>query len=183
MATLTVDDVIAIPLGRAGKFGTLQVDTSRFTDTVQHYVYQYGLRQCLNDAIATKEDKDGVDLTVDQLVAKAKARLQNLYDGVLRARVAADAEPADLFEAACFRIALQDVTQALRPKFKDVPKGTKDRVLWLVNAARAKTGLEAFDRFGLYESVMAKNGESVKRRAQEEIDAATMLDDLIGQAG
>jgi hypothetical protein len=62
---------IVVPLGRNGKYGTLTCDCTKFNETVQKHVWEYGLRQCLNDAIASKEDDDGVKLTNEQLVAKA----------------------------------------------------------------------------------------------------------------
>jgi hypothetical protein len=50
-----METTITIPLGRVtdgtAKYGTLNVDTSRFAQHVHDHVYVYGLRQILNDAM------------------------------------------------------------------------------------------------------------------------------------
>jgi hypothetical protein len=118
-----------VPLGRGGKYGQLTVDCSRFADNVHEHVYNYGLRQILNDAIADKTDDDGNDLGVEALVAKATKRLDTLYSGELRSRTA-EREPIDPVEAVMHREARRKITTMAKatPEYA-ATKGEKDRVL------------------------------------------------------
>lgn len=126
--------VRSIPLGRNAKFGHLDVDTERFNETVHMHVYVYGLRQILNDAIADKTDDNDKPLGGAELVAKAQKRLDTLYSGELRTR-RDTAEPADPIEAELFRMIRASLVAAAKqtPQWANVPKGTKDRPLWVLN--------------------------------------------------
>src|SRR6266567_5478518 len=101
-----MDQMQTIPLGRAGKYGSLVVDTVKFTDAIRDHVWAYGLRQILNDAIADKTDDDDRPLSAEELVAKAQKRLDTLYSGEIRTRAAA--EPADPTAAQLVRIVRDD---------------------------------------------------------------------------
>lgn len=130
-----------VPLGRDGKYGQLTVDFSRFNLEVQDYIWAYGIRQILNDAIATKVDKDGNDLSTSQLVEKAQAKLDAMYEGTVRMRGEAS-EPVDPVEQIAYREAKATLEKALRDGglFKDFPKGTKNRFEFALNRARAASG-------------------------------------------
>jgi hypothetical protein len=129
---------IDVPLGRNGKYGTMKVDSDAFQRVVNIHIYNYGLRQILNDAMADKTDDDGNQLPTDQIVAKAQKRLDALYAGDLRVRRAGDAEPADPVEAEIARqvkIMLHEQYTKMGA-YKDVPKKTTNRLLWIANHRR-----------------------------------------------
>lgn len=137
--------MITIPLGRGAALGTLEIDNTRFSDAVNTYIYEYGLRQVINDAMAEKKDEDGKPLPNDQIVAKAQKRLDNLYAGTLRQR--GDAEPADPIEAELYRLAKAAIHDTYKRArfYASVPKGTKDRLLHVANGRRKTRGLEPLD--------------------------------------
>lgn len=185
--TIEIDEAYSIPLGRAGKYGQLDVNTSKLPAMVHLYLYEYGLRQVLNDAMATKTDDDGNALTVEEIVAKAQKRLQNLYDGTLRARSAGDAEPADPFEAECYRLAIADLNATFRDagKFKGLPKGTKDKPMFVINAERAKQGKEEITRADAVAAYLGtKKGADIKKVAAQNLKRrAEDSDDLLASIG
>lgn len=179
-------ETFTIPLGRAGKYGTLEVDALKFNADVNRYLYEYGLRQVLNDAMATKVDEDGNALTSADIIGKAVKRLENLYNGTLRSRSAGDAEPIDPFDAECYRIVISDMQQILRLglKFQGLPKGTKDKLMFVVNRDRAAAGKEEIDRAELVKLYMTgKNGKATEKRAKEALAArSTFIDqDLLSE--
>lgn len=57
-----------------GKAGSIDVDTSRFTDQVRDYIFNYGLKQMLNDVHAGEKD-------VALKPALSAKKLQSLYAG------------------------------------------------------------------------------------------------------
>lgn len=71
---------IAIQLGKAG---SVEVDASRFTPEVRDYVFQYGLKQMLNDAHASVTALTNPDETerAAAKVAMAEKKLTSLYAG------------------------------------------------------------------------------------------------------
>lgn len=119
---------LVVPLGRNAALGTMSVETEKFSETVQRHVYEYGLRQILNDAMADKTDDDGNRLADDVIRAKAEKRLAALYAGELRIRNAA--EPVDPIEAEAHRIAWAKIVDFIKTtdEYKSA-KGAKDRVL------------------------------------------------------
>jgi hypothetical protein len=104
---------INVPMGRAAKLGTMPVDTERFNDVVQRHVYEYGLRQILNDAMADKTDDDGKPLSDEAIVAKAQRRLDTLYSGELRTH-RASSEPVDPVEREAYRMAREKIEVQFR---------------------------------------------------------------------
>lgn len=130
-----------IPLGRNGKYGALDVDESRFNREVEQHIWEYGLRQILNDAMADKTDDDGTPLPTDQIVAKAQKRLDALYAGELRIRNGSAAEPVDPVEREAFRMAREAITG----QFKSLgiwPKKGTDKFQAAVDARRISTHSE-----------------------------------------
>jgi hypothetical protein len=165
-----METTITIPLGRVtdgtAKYGTLNVDTSRFAQHVHDHVYVYGLRQILNDAIAQKTDDDGRALPDDQLIAKAQKRLDTLYSGELRVR--RDAEPTDPVEAEVYRIARTELMAAAKgtDEWKTVPRGTKDRALWVI-ATRATARDDVVDTWDAAIERYLQNDDRAKRIKRE----------------
>src|SRR4051812_1910533 len=89
---------ITIPLGRNAKHGQVQIDLSRFAPAVQQHVFEYGLRQLINDAIANGGD---------DLQSKAQKRLDRLYEGHIRAaNGSAEANPVEAEANALAKAAL-----------------------------------------------------------------------------
>lgn len=139
----TLPDTITIPLGRNSVYGTMPVDCTKFPPHVVDHIWNYGVRQLLNDAMANKKDEDGADLPADQIVAKAQKRLDTLYSGELRAK-GETAEPVDPVEAEAWKLAKAAMTKVYTEigAFKDVPKGTKDRFAAVIANRRQMRELE-----------------------------------------
>lgn len=166
MATLNID-IARIPLGRAAKYGYIDVDTTRFTETVHQHVYMYGLRQILNDAIADKTNDDGEALATEALYNKADRRLATLYSGELRVR-RESAEPSDPVERIAARMAWERITETVR-KFPEYAKTKgKDRIMATL-AVRAKArGKADPDRDTLIAQTLAAHPE-ITREAQRRV--------------
>lgn len=173
-------DTITIPLGRAACYGTLEVNTDAFAPHVQRHIYEYGLRQILNDAIAEKKDEDGTALPHDQLRAKAQKRLDTLLSGELRTRSAS--EPGDPLQ----RIVHALCRDALLARWRrdgawgGWPKGTKDRFLFVANARRKAAGQPPAEseKQVIEELLAAAPKQAVKWRKQAEEQLASLEDDL-----
>lgn len=168
MPTLNLPDNVSVNIGRGGKYGILSVDTNKFSEDVHKYVYDYGLRQCLNDAAATKTDDDGEPLSNDAIRALAEKRLANMYAGELRAHRAAG-EPADPVEAEVRKIAIANI----RAMLGDVAipsdiKGPIPRLLAQVNKSRADRKLapvaDIAEAVALY--MAGPKGKAVRKSAE-----------------
>lgn len=164
-----------IPLGRAAVYGTLDVDCSRFNDTVHEYVYSYGLRQILNDAMADKKDDDGKPLADDAIRAKALKRLDNMYAGELRQR-RESAEPTDPVEAEAWKLAKAAMTTVYKEigAWAAVPKGTKDRFAAVIANRRAVRGLDPLPADEAVADAIEKflagpSGASVRKMAERNV--------------
>lgn len=171
-----ITQTYSVPLGRGGKYGTLAANCARFNDAVQQHVWEYGVRQLLNDAMADKTDDDGNALPVADLVAMAQKRLDQLYSGELRSRRAAGgvAWPTDAIESLAWDIAWDEKiapTVKTFPEYKTLPKGTKDRVLATIHTRDAAAGREprAVDTIIL---ALLEAEPSIRREAKRRIDAS-----------
>jgi hypothetical protein len=186
MPQINIHDVKSIPLGRNAKYGHADVDVTRFVANVHQHIYDYGLRQLVNDAMADKTDDDGNALPTDQIVAKAQKRLDALYAGDLRVRRAGDAEPADPVEAEIARqvkIMLHEQYTKMGA-YKDVPKKTTNRLLWVANHRRTTIHkLEPVDSLqAIVDEYMAKSPKAaaIRREAERTVKMrADAGDDLI----
>lgn len=136
-----MNEPVVVPLGRKAARGTLAVETGRFTGPINEYIYTYGLRQIINDAMATKKGEDGEALPDDVIVAKAQKRLDALYAGTVRMRYADDAEPLDPIEAELHKIVKKAAHDTMTKvgAYAHVPKGTKNRLLAAFNWRRVAT--------------------------------------------
>jgi hypothetical protein len=164
-------DVMVLPLGRGSKYGTMEVDCSRFNDEVNAFIYVYGLRQIINDAMATKTDSEGNELSDAEIVAKAQKRLDNLYEGVIRTR-GESSEPTDPVEALAWGEAKKTMEALLRKadQWKDIPKGTRNRLMFVLNRARVVAGHEEIDEESAINTFLEKN-PAIRRRAKQQYDA------------
>jgi hypothetical protein len=108
-------DTMQVPLGRNAAYGQLQVDVTKFAGHVIDHLFNYGVRQSLNDAIAERKD-----LSITEIVAKAQKRLDTFYSGELRVRGAG--EPIDPVENRAWVLAKAAIrTMATKtPQWADV---------------------------------------------------------------
>lgn len=172
---ITVNDTMAIPLGRGGKYGTLNVELSRMPENVLDYYVAYGVRQSLNDAIADKKDDEGNDLSAESLVAKAQKRLDAHYAGDLRQRGTGDgAEPVDPVEAEIHRSVLAIMRNAYASeKAPKEQKGHK-RLLWIANErrkARGQSEAESLQDVVAHYMESAPNAAQIRREAERTVKA------------
>jgi hypothetical protein len=165
MATYT------IPLGRGAKYGTIEVDDSRFNAEVEEYLWLYGIRQVLNDAMATKKDKDGEDLSDADIRDKAEKRLQALYDGTLRQR-GESSEPLDPIEAIAWGEVRKAITAQLKAEgeWKDIPKGTRNVMMFVLNRMGAREGISEREEEDVINAVLDSD-PSFRRDAKRVVDS------------
>jgi len=172
--TITLDDVITIPLGRNSVYGTLDVEVARLPQNALHYIAMYGLKQVINDAMATKTVKDGDeirDMTADEIADKAFAKLDALYDGTLRMR--GEAVAADAYEAEAIREAKRHTIAVFTKAglMKNIPKGTENRMMFALNrelAAKGKPEMTEADYLANF--FTTKVGKAITERARETVD-------------
>jgi hypothetical protein len=131
--TIEVPDTIIVQLGRNAIYGHLDVDVGALPSVSCAYIWAYGLKQVINDAIATKVDKDGRDLTPKDIAAKGVAKLNALYDGTIRVR--GESVAKDEYMAEAVRMAKRHIMKSLTAGgfMKGVPKGTEDRMMFAIN--------------------------------------------------
>jgi len=177
MASITIDlpDTITIPLGRNSVYGTLAIDVERLPHNALDYIWHYGLRQVINDAMATKTVKDGDeirDMTADEIADKASAKLEALYEGTLRMR--GEAVAADAYEAEAIREAKRYIIAFLskQGEMKNIPKGTENRMMFALNRhLRSKGRPETTESTYLNEVFfLTKAGKAIKARAIETVN-------------
>jgi len=169
--TITLADTITIPLGRNSVYGTLDIDVERLPHNALEYVWTYGLRQVLNDAMATKVDKDGNALSDREVGLKAYDKLQALYAGTLRMR--GEAVATDAYEAEAIREAKRHTIAVFTKAglMKNIPKGTENRMMFALNrelAAKGKPEMTEADYLANF--FTTKVGKAIIERARETVD-------------
>lgn len=81
-----------------GEAGEISVDETRFNETVKAYIFNYGLKQMLNDVHASVTKKVEADdlKRVEQKLALVQKKLASLYAGeVAQARVGTTGSPVE----------------------------------------------------------------------------------------
>lgn len=143
---ITIPDTITIPLGRASIYGTLDVPVTKLPPHVLDYVFNYGVRQVLNDAMAQKKDDEGNELPKDQIRAKAEKRLDNMLAGNLRLQ-RESAEPVDPIEAEAHSLAKAQLTKVFQatPYWKEADGKGGKRLLNVINNHRQAKNAEPFE--------------------------------------
>jgi hypothetical protein len=127
MAKWQPNETYAVRVG--GKDGeTLTVATADMKDDVLSHVFEYGLRQILNDAGAAAKKPD-------EKVTLAQKRLQNLIDGNLRA-----ARESDPVRAEARKIATQTVDAKIKAAGKK-PEDVANRTD-LINQVMAREDVQ-----------------------------------------
>lgn len=190
MASITIDlpDTIIIPLGRNSIYGTLAVDVELLPANALEYIWSYGLRQILNDAMATKTIKDGDeirDLTIEEIAKKAYDKREALYEGTLRMR--GEAVAADAYEAEAIREAKRHTISVFTKAglMKNIPKGTENRMMYALNRELTSKGKpELTEAAYLANFFTTKVGKAIKARAIKTVDErradADNMDEIVG---
>jgi hypothetical protein len=158
-----------VMLGRNGKYGTRMIDVAAFANDINHYVYEYGLRQIINDAMADKTDDDGNALAPEVIVAKADKRIDALMAGTIKQRAVGSTEPLDPVEAEAWRIAKADLVA--RTKEIKIPKGLKGDVALLarVNMSRNSRRLSEFETLANAIEGMIAAVPAIMKKAQQNV--------------
>lgn len=111
-----------------GSAGEITVDEGKFSETVWAYVFNYGLKQMLNDVHASVTAKVEADETKrnSQKMALVQKKLDSLYAGeVAQARVGSTGNPVEREMRA---MAEADLKAKLRSIGKKV--GDYDKTVW-----------------------------------------------------
>jgi len=138
----------------------------------RQFIMMNGVKQAVNDARAEPVDKKtGKVYTSEEIVAKAAAKLEALYDGSNRVRTESTA--ADEYEAEAIKEAKRFTIAFLTKKgfMKDIPPKTENRILYAINrylAAQGKPETTEADYFVAF--FAGPNGEAVKARAKKTVD-------------
>ncbi len=179
MPTITITlENLTYNLGRNAEYGTISVDLNRLPHNALVYLFDYGLRQVLNDSIATKEDKHGNKLYSKQITAKARAKLEALYDGTIRTR--GEAVASDPYEVEAFKEMKRHLVAVLTKAgmMRDIPKGTTDRFMFVVNRMQAKAGKpETTEREYLLDRLATPAGVKIAEAAHRTVDERRALED------
>jgi hypothetical protein len=134
---VTIPD--SIVLGRNGSIGSLQVDWKRMPQHVLDHVASIYLPQYLTDAA----NAGGRDKKPEDRLAAAKAKLEKMYQGAIRARGDA-AEPVDPVEQEAYQIAKAALVKKAKssPVWSSVPKDMRKKDAGVVHALNQITGEE-----------------------------------------
>jgi hypothetical protein len=140
MATLQVTVPDTVMLGRNGAIGSLQVEWSRVPQRVLDHIAGVYFPQYLTDAA----NAGGRDKTAADRLARAQKKLENMYEGKVRARGEA-AEPADPVEQEAYQIAKAALIKKAKgsPVWSSVPKDIRkkdDGIVHALNLIGAENG-------------------------------------------
>jgi len=185
--TIDTDHKITLDIGKKVRFGSIEIDLDRMPQIALNYIFNYGLRQTFNDKVADKTDNKSPtkeQLTAEQIVAKAEARLQALYDGTIRVRSAGIA--TDEYELEAFKEMKRHLIAQLNKahKMDNIPKGTKDRFMYAVNRMMAANGKpETTEREYLLDRLTnTKVGQVIRQQAIEAVDKRRAREDEAADA-
>jgi hypothetical protein len=130
--TVTVPDTIAI--GRNAEHGTLEVRWDAVPQSVLDHIAAVYFPQYITDAANSK----GEGSPSSERMALAQKKLDAMLAGMIRTRGEAKA-PVDPIEAQAYADTLEVVRKSLlaHPEAKKIPKGTKDRAQWVLDALDA----------------------------------------------
>lgn len=154
-----------VNIGRNGLYGSVDIDQAQFPLHVQSFIYDYGLRQILNDTVSDKTDKDGNPLTAEQIMAKVNAKIEQLKAGELRMRGPA-AEPVDPVEREAFRMAKEAITKQFK-ELKIWPTKGEDKFQQAVDKRCAAVRIDRLEANDYIEKWLAANPKV--RKAAEKI--------------
>lgn len=109
-----------------GEAGSIDVDESKFTEAVRAYVFNYGLKQMLNDVHAGETKAKTADDATRKAnkLALVEKKLASLYNGeVAQARVGATGSPIEREMRAMAEADLRVKVKAAGKKVSDFDKG------------------------------------------------------------
>jgi hypothetical protein len=152
------------------KVHSLTIDPTLFNADVLNYIFNYGLKQVLNDAGSAGK-------TPDEKMEMAIAKKQALYNGELRKQREAG-EPADPIGKEAFRIAGELVAKLLGRIYKGewkCPDMAKARAF----AAKHELDLSDAEEFLAEARKIVAKTERVRTEAQANVETAAALADLI----
>lgn len=171
MATfqVTVPDTIAI--GRNAEHGTLDIVWAEVPQTVLDHIAAVYFPQYLTDAA----NSGGKDSTSADRYALARKKLDAMYAGEIRTR-GESKEPVDPVEAQAYRDALEVVRAMLlkTPQAKQIPKGTKDRAQWVLDALDAAAKREPREVHDVVMATLEANPDIRKEAARKVKKAAEL---------
>lgn len=146
---------VRVNLGKTGEHRVL--NPSKFSAAVLDHVFNYGLRQIINDAMAPEKDDD-------KKVALADKRIENLINGTLRASPVREGDPVRkrAMELAETRI-----------------KGNKAYIAWLQASGLKLSDKDAVAKLReLAKAAIEKDGNPFMAQAKIDVEAAKALDDI-----
>jgi hypothetical protein len=167
--TVTVPDTIAI--GRNAEHGTLKVQWGNVPQSVLDHIAAVYFPQYITDAANSK----GTDSPSTERMALAQKKLDAMYAGMIRTR-GESREPVDPTEAQAYRDALEVVRAQLlkMPQAKQIPKGTKDRAQWVLDALDASTQREPREVHDVVMATLEANPDIRKEAARKVKKAAEL---------
>lgn len=113
---------------KIGNAGSIEVDIAKFNDEVNAHIFNYGLKQILNDTRSAEKD-------ADKAMALVEKKLAALYDGKVRAAGERETDPV---KAEAKKIATGQVMAALKKKGLKKEQLAEGKFAELVKAQAAK---------------------------------------------
>jgi hypothetical protein len=167
--TVTVPDTIAI--GRNAEHGTLEVRWDQVPQLVKDHIATVYFPQYITDAANSK----GADSPSAERMALAQKKLDAMLAGEIRTR-GESKEPIDQIEAQAYRDALESVRKTLlaHPQAKQIPKGTKDRAQWVLDALDAAAKREPREVHDIVLVTLEANPDIRKEAARKVKKAADL---------
>jgi hypothetical protein len=167
--TVTVPDTIAI--GRNAEHGTLEVAWDKIPQLVKDHIAAVYFPQYITDAANSK----GEGSPSSERMALAQKKLDAMLAGMIRIRGESKA-PADPIEAQAYADALESVRKKLlaKPEAKKIPKGTKDRAQWVLDALDAAAKREPREVHDIVMATLEANPDIRKEAARKVKKAAEL---------
>jgi hypothetical protein len=129
---MTNENVITLAIGKIG--ATKEIDLKAFPQESNEFIFQYGLRQLVNDCHASikRADFESDEAFINAVNERVNAKILQIMEGKLSMRSGKRAEPVDPVQKIIHRIAKEAVKQALGKKgvkLKDLPEGKFDELV------------------------------------------------------
>jgi hypothetical protein len=175
MATFTVTVPNDIKIGRNGEHGILALDWSLVPQPVLDHIACTYFPQYLTDAA----NSGGKDSTSEDRMALATKKRNAMYAGEIRTR-GESREPIDPIDAQAYRDALEVVRKSLlaHPQAKQIPKGTKDRAQWVLDALDATAKREPREVHDIVMATLEANPDIRKEAARKVKKAAELAETI-----
>lgn len=132
--------VISVTIAKISQ--SIDIDFDTMPDSSRDFIFNYGIRQYLNDAVAGESD-------ADKGLEKVMARMAKLESGDLSARAGRESDPIKVEMKALARNAVRNAIRKAGKKVSDY----EDQITTLI------------------ENYLSKHGESVRATAQANVAA------------